>query len=216
MWNASQWVYSLDGIAVPQTKLTHREARAMARANPPNTRLEASGAIFMALVTINARLNSWAAEISNVVSDQPCERHFTVEGNIHRHTRFALGAELTGLVVSMRRTYQPLESNLTQTLGLRPNPVFDVPPGQQRPIGAATSAEGILTVLLFPGEAVFDELWSRSVSGAVMPSVLNLNIRGEGEVWQDGIIAWDTTQNPQLPVMSASFKATSTFVWPEP
>ena len=49
----------------------------------------------MAVVTINARLNSWAAEISNIVSDKPCERHFTVEGNIHRHTRFALGAELT-------------------------------------------------------------------------------------------------------------------------
>jgi len=119
-------------------------------------------------------------------------------------------------VVYIRRTYQPLESNLTQTLGLKPNPVFDMPPGQQRPIGAASSAEGILTVLLFPGEAVFDELWARSVSGGAMPSVLNLSIGGEEEVLQDGIIAWDTTQNPQLPVMSASFKATSTFVWPEP
>jgi hypothetical protein len=71
-------------------------------------------------------------------------------------------------------------------------------------------------VLLFPGEAVFDELWTRSVSGGTMPSVLNLSIRGEEEVLQDGIMVWDTTQNPQLPVMSASFKATNTFVWPEP
>ena len=112
----------------------------------------------MIVVTINARVNTWSAEISNVVSDQPCERHFTVEGIIHRGTRFTLGAELTGLMVSIRRTFQALESNLTQTLKLKPNPVFDVAPGQQRPIGAASSAEGILTVLLFPGEAVFDEL----------------------------------------------------------
>jgi hypothetical protein len=170
----------------------------------------------MILVTINARVNTWTAEISNVVSDHPFERHFTVEGNIHRHTRFALGAELTGLVVSMRRIYQPLESDLTQTLRLKPNPVFDVAPGQQRPIGAASSAEGILTVLLFPGEAVFDELWDRNVSGGPMPSKLNLSIRAEGEVWRDGIVAWDASLNPQLPVMSASFKATTTFVWPEP
>jgi hypothetical protein len=123
----------------------------------------------MTVVTVNARVNSWTAEISNVVSDLLFERHFTVEGNIHRHTRFALGAELTGLVVSIRRTYQALESSLTQTLGLKPNPVFDVAPGQQRPIGAASSAEGILTVLLFPGEVVFDELWSRNANGGAMP-----------------------------------------------
>ena len=117
----------------------------------------------MTVVTINARVNTWSAEISNVVSDQPFERHFTVEGNIHRGTRFALGAELTGL---------------------------------------------------FPGEAVFDELWNRNVYGGPMPSNLNLGIRAEGEVWQDGIVAWDTTLHPQLAVMSASFKATTTFVWP--
>jgi hypothetical protein len=169
----------------------------------------------MTVVTINARVNTWSAEISNVVSDQPCERHFTVEGIIHRGTRFTLGAELTGLMVSIRRTFQALESNLTQTLKLKPNPVFDVAPGQQRPIGAASSAEGILTVLLFPGEAVFDELWDRNVSGGPMPSNLNLSIRAEGEVWRDGIVAWDTSLHPQLPVMSASFRATTMFVWPE-
>jgi hypothetical protein len=170
----------------------------------------------MTVVTINARVNTWSAEISNVVSDQPCERHFTVEGIIHRGTRFTLGAELTGLMVSIRRTFQALESNLTQTLKLKPNPVFDVAPGQQRPIGAASSAEGILTVLLFPGEAVFDELWDRNVAGGPMPSVLNLGIRAEGEVWRDGIVAWDANLHPQLPVMSASFKMTTTFSWPEP
>ena len=107
----------------------------------------------MTVVTINARVNTWTAEMSNVVFDHPFERHFTVEGNIHRGTRFALGAELTGLMVSIRRTFQGLDSSLTETLRLKPNPVFDVAPGQQRPIGAASSAEGILTVLLFPGEA---------------------------------------------------------------
>ena len=118
----------------------------------------------MTVVTINARVNSWSAEISNVyVSDQPFERHFTVEGDIHRGTRFALGAELTGLMVSIRRTFQGLESTLTEALRLKRNPVFDVAPGQQRPIGAASSAEGILTVLLFPGEGAFDELWNRNV-----------------------------------------------------
>ena len=169
----------------------------------------------MTVVTINARVNTWTAEISNVVSDHPFERHFTVEGNIHRGTRFALGAELTGLMVSIRRTFQALDSSLTETLRLKPNPVFDVAPGQQRPIGAASSAEGILTVLLFPGEAVFDELWDRNVSGGPMPSNLNLSIRAEGEVWRDGIVAWDTSLHPQLPVMSASFRATTMFVWPE-
>ena len=166
----------------------------------------------MTVVTINARVNTWSAEISNVVSEQPFERHFTVEGNIHRGTRFALGAELTGLMVSIRRTFQALDSSLTETLRLKPNPVFDVGPGEQRPIGAASSAEGILTVLLFPGEAVFDELWNRNVYGG-LPSTLNLGIRAEGEVWRDGIVAWDTPSHPQLPVMSASFKATTTFVW---
>ena len=68
-------------------------------------------------------------------------------------------------------------------------------------------------MLLFPGEAVFDELWNRNVSGGPMPSTFNLGIQAEGEVWQDGIVAWDTTLHPQLPVMSASFKATTTFVW---
>jgi hypothetical protein len=96
----------------------------------------------MTVVTINARVNTWTAEISNVVSDHPFERHFTVEGNIHRGTRFALGAELTGLMVSIRRTFQGLDSSLTETLRLKPNPVFDVAPGEQRPIGAASSAEG--------------------------------------------------------------------------
>ena len=170
----------------------------------------------MAVVTLNARLNSWTAEISNVVSDQPCERHFTVEGNIHRGTRFALGAELTGLVVSIRRSFQALESKVTLSLRLKPNPVFDVVPGQQRPIGAASSADGVLTVLLFPGEAVFDELWSRNVNGGPMPNFLGLSIRGEGEIWRDGIVAWDTSLHPQLPVMGASFKAMTTFAWPEP
>jgi hypothetical protein len=80
----------------------------------------------MTVVTINARVNAWAAEISNVESDQPFERHFTVEGNIHRGTRFVLGAELTGLVVSIRRSFQALESKVTQSLRLKPNPVFDV------------------------------------------------------------------------------------------
>ena len=169
----------------------------------------------MTVVTINARVNTWSAEISNVVSGQPFERHFTVEGNIHRHTRFALGAELTKLMVSIRRTFQGLDSSLTETLRLKPNPVFDVAPGQQRPIGAASSAEGSLTVLLFAGEAVFDELWNRNVYGGPMPSTLNLGIRVEGEVWRDGIVAWDTTLHPQLPVMTASFNATTTFVWPE-
>ena len=131
-----------------------------------------------------------------------------------RGTRFALGAELTGLMVSIRRTFQVLDSSLTETLRLKPNPVFDVAPGQQRPIGAVSSAEGILTVLLFPGEAVFDELWSRNIYGGTMPSTLSLSIRAEGEVWQDGIVAWDTTLHPQLPVMSASFKATTNFAWP--
>ncbi len=141
----------------------------------------------MTVVTINARVNTWAAEMSNVISDHPFERHFTVEGNIHRGTRFALGAELTGLMVSVRRTFQSLDSSLTETFRLKPNPVFDVVPGEQRPIGAASSAEGILTVLLFPGEVVFDELWERNVSGGPMPSNLNLGIRAEGEVWRDGI-----------------------------
>ena len=45
----------------------------------------------MTVVTVNARVNTWSAEISNVVADQPFERHFTVEGNIHRGTRFAWG-----------------------------------------------------------------------------------------------------------------------------
>ena len=64
----------------------------------------------MTVVTINARVNAWTAEMSNVVSEHPFERHFTVEGNIHRGTRFALGAELTGLMVSVRRTFQGLDS----------------------------------------------------------------------------------------------------------
>ena len=170
----------------------------------------------MTVVIINARVNSWTAEMSNVVSDHPFERHFTVEGNIHPGTRFALGAELTGLMVSIRRTFQGLDSSLTETLRLKPNPVFDVAAGEQRPIGAASSGEGILTVLLFPGEAVFDELWNRNVYGGLMPSNLNLGIRAEGAVWRDGIIAWDATLHPQLPVMSASFKATANFAWPEP
>ena len=55
----------------------------------------------MTVVTINARVNTWSAEISSVVSDQPFERHFAAEGNIHRGTRFALGAQLTGLMVSI-------------------------------------------------------------------------------------------------------------------
>ena len=117
-------------------------------------------------------------------------------------------------MVSIRRTFQGLETNVTEALRLKPNPVFDVAPGQQRPIGAASSAEGILTVLLFPGEGVFDELWDRNVTGGPMPSILNLGIRAEGEVWQDGIIAWDTSLHPQLAVMTASFKATTMFVWP--
>ena len=170
----------------------------------------------MTVVTINARVNTWAAEISNVESDQPLERHFTVEGNIHRGTRFALGAELTGLMVSIRRTFQGLETSLTEALRLKPNPVFDVAPGQQRPIGAASSADGILTVLLFPGEAVFDELWNRNVYGGPMPSTLNLGIRAEERSAGTGIVAWDTTLHPQLPVMSASFKMTTTFSWPKP
>ena len=117
-------------------------------------------------------------------------------------------------MISIRRTFQGLDSSLTETLRLKPNPVFDVAPGQQRPIGAASSAEGILTVLLFAGAAAFDELWNRNVYGGPMPSNLNLGIRAEGEVWQDGIVAWDTTLHPQLAVMTASFKATTTFVWP--
>jgi hypothetical protein len=100
-------------------------------------------------------------------------------------------------------------------LRLKPNPVFDVAPGEQRPIGAASSAEGTLTVLLFPGEAVFDEQWDRNVSGGPMPSVLNLSIRAEGQVWRDGVVAWDPSLHPQLPVMSASFVAMTTFAWPD-
>jgi hypothetical protein len=176
--------------------------------------LELAGNL-MTVVTVNTRVNSWTAEISNVVSNQLPERHFTLEGNIHRQTRFALGAELTGLVVSFRRTFQALDGTLTQTLRLKPNPVFDVVPGQQRPIGAASSAGGILTVLLFPGEAVFDELWERNVYGGPMPSTLSLSIRAEGVVWQDGIVAWDTSMHPQLPVISASFKAITNFAWPD-
>ena len=49
-------------------------------------------------------------------------------------------------------------------------------------------------------------------TGGPMPSNLNLGIRAEGEVWQDGIVAWDTTLHPQLAVMTVSFKATTTFV----
>jgi hypothetical protein len=96
----------------------------------------------MTVVTINARVNTWTAEISNVVSDHPFERHFTVEGNIHRGTRFALGAELTALMVSIRRTFQALDSSLTETLRLKPNPVFAVAPGQQRPIGSCFFRRG--------------------------------------------------------------------------
>jgi hypothetical protein len=65
-------------------------------------------ASMMTVVTINARVNTWTAEISNVESDKSFERHFTVEGNIHRQTRFALGAQLIGFVVSIRRTFEGL------------------------------------------------------------------------------------------------------------
>ena len=61
----------------------------------------------MTVVTVNTRVNTWTAEISNVVSNQPPERHFTLKGNIHRQTRFALGAELTGLVVSLDEPSKP-------------------------------------------------------------------------------------------------------------
>ena len=70
-------------------------------------------------------------------------------------------------------------------------------------------------MLLFPGEVVFDELWNRNVSGGPMPSNLNLGIRAEGEVWQDGIVALGHNPASSVGRDDRSFKATTTFVWPD-
>ena len=43
-----------------------------------------------------------------------------------------------------------------------------------------------------------------------MMTVVTINAR------VNTIVAWDANLHPQLPVMSASFKMTTTFSWPEP
>ena len=89
------------------------------------------------------------------------------------------------------------------------------PPANNVPWGLLLPPRGFSPCWLFPGEGVFD-VWNRSVYGGPMPSTVNLSIRAEGEVWRDGIVAWDPSLHPRLPMMSASFRMTTTFAWPEP
>jgi hypothetical protein len=65
-------------------------------------------------------------------------------------------------------------------------------------------------IVLYPGEGVFDELWARSVYGGLLPSLLRIGVRGEGEPWEESI-QWDTRKHPKLPIMSASFTVGHTF-----
>ena len=51
---------------------------------------------------------------------------------------------------SAQASLRSLHARYNEWLRLKPNPVFDVAPGQQRPIGAASSAEGISRCCCFP------------------------------------------------------------------
>ena len=62
---------------------------------------------------------------------------------------------------------------------LKPHPILDVTEGP-KPLGTIWFSAGVLAITIYPGEEIFDELWSRNVYGAAMPDVFSFSIKAEG------------------------------------
>jgi hypothetical protein len=85
-------------------------------------------------------------------------------------------------------------------------PDFNPPITDVAPVGAARYFEDRVRMSIYPGEAVFDELWVRNVNGATMPSHFEFVIRGPGKP----LLMWNVENSPHVAVFGTTFRVRQT------
>jgi hypothetical protein len=109
-----------------------------------------------------------------------------------------------GYSVCINRVFNPYDKRIDVPDFDLEASLLDVPEGQPKPVGSVSSAEALLKFSLFPGEDIFDELWTRNVNGGSMPFDFCFSLKSPvGD--PSGTLNWDPTATLSLPVFLVGF-----------
>jgi hypothetical protein len=109
--------------------------------------------------------------------DEPVERSMSFEGAVDSRnlesqlsmTRGLNRVQPVGYSVRINRVFIPYDKRAKVPDFDLGSSLLDVAEDQPQPLGSVSSSEALLKLSLFPGEDIFDELWSRNLNGACMP-----------------------------------------------